>query len=187
VSSAFCHERHLICAISRSALAARLWIITMSTGSLSITRASDHFTLKIGHLFQNVITQVLSDTARYRTLRSPKEKARHENKVSVKRSKLRIVNQLVALPENLLRLIDLDRLIAGDRATAIIGIEMSFSTKIYSPFLRSNKLIFSKIKERGEHLIFLVTTAMTSFWAAAERRKVANMAREREIWYELIV
>ena len=28
--------------------------------------------------------------------------------------------------------------------------------------------------------IFLVTTAMTSSWAAAERRNVTNIARERE-------
>lgn len=37
------------------------------------------------------------------------------------------------------------------------------------------------------HLIFLVTTAMTSSWAAAERRKVTNMARERENWHEMMV
>jgi hypothetical protein len=35
--------------------------------------------------------------------------------------------------------------------------------------------------------IFLVTTAMTSSWAAAERRNVTNIARERENWYELMV
>ena len=35
--------------------------------------------------------------------------------------------------------------------------------------------------------IFLVTTAMTSSWAAAERRNVTNIAREREKWYELMV
>jgi hypothetical protein len=39
---------------------------------------------------------------------------------------------------------------------------------------------------RDTHRIFLVTTAMTSSWAAAERRKVTNMARERENWYEMM-
>jgi len=34
--------------------------------------------------------------------------------------------------------------------------------------------------------IFLVTTAMTSSWAAAERRNVTNIAREREKWYEVM-
>lgn len=44
-----------------------------------------------------------------------------------------------------------------------------------------------KITEtRDAHRIFLVTTAMTSSWAAAERRKVTSMARERENWYEMM-
>jgi len=37
-----------------------------------------------------------------------------------------------------------------------------------------------------QHLIFFVTTAMTSSCAAAERRKVTNMAREREKWYDVM-
>ena len=37
------------------------------------------------------------------------------------------------------------------------------------------------------HRIFFVTTAMTSSCAAAERRKVKNIARERENLYELMV
>ena len=37
------------------------------------------------------------------------------------------------------------------------------------------------------HRIFWVTTAMTSSWAAAERRNVKNIARERENLYELMV
>jgi hypothetical protein len=60
-------------------------------------------------------------------------------------------------------------------------------------FPRLNKSI-SQIKKKknqegwtGAYLIFLVTTAMTSSWAAAERRKVASVARERENWYEPIV
>ena len=39
---------------------------------------------------------------------------------------------------------------------------------------------------RYAHRIFLVTTAMTSSWAAAERRNVTNIAREREKWYEVM-
>lgn len=37
------------------------------------------------------------------------------------------------------------------------------------------------------HRIFLETTAMTSSWAAAERRNVKNIARDRENLYELMV
>ena len=41
--------------------------------------------------------------------------------------------------------------------------------------------------DKDAHRIFLVTTAMTSSWAAAEMRKVTNMALERENWYEMMV
>jgi hypothetical protein len=65
---------------------------------------------------------------------------------------------------------------------------MSCNTNIYNLFEQINR--FTNKKDRSlsrAHLIFLVTTAMTSSWAAAERRNVTNMARERENWYELIV
>ena len=39
---------------------------------------------------------------------------------------------------------------------------------------------------RLTYRILWVTTAMTSSWAAADRRKVTNMARDRENWYEVI-
>jgi hypothetical protein len=82
-------------------------------------------------------------------------------------------------------------LIAGDDVTAIMGTWISCSTKniqSVSTFEQIDR--FTNKKEGGltaAHLIFLVTMATTCSWAGAVRRKVANMARERENWYELIV
>jgi hypothetical protein len=61
------------------------------------------------------------------------------------------------------------RLIASDRATAIMGISLSMFEQVN---------LFTNNKEgglAGAHLIFLVTTAMR---AAVERRTVVIMARK---------
>ena len=50
-----------------------------------------------------------------------------------------------------------------------------------------NKLHSTRIHERSAYLILWVTTAITSSWAAADRRKVTNIARDRENLYEAIV
>jgi hypothetical protein len=88
---------------------------------------------------------VLSDTARHCTLRSPKDKARHETKYSISKGRTLCgnpaynANRIIALPKNFLRLI------ASERATAIMGNWMSCSTKIYNLFPGSNKSNFSQI------------------------------------------
>jgi hypothetical protein len=80
------------------------------------------------------------------------------------------------------------RLIAGARATAIIGIWTSCNTNIYNLIEQINRFTNKKDGSLARaHRNFFVTTAMTSSWAAAERRNVTNMARERDNWYELMV
>jgi hypothetical protein len=79
---------------------------------------------------------------------------------------------------------------------AIRGICMSCIMKRYNLFSifhvagATNQSFIKHNRREGwleAHRIFWVTTAMTSSWAAAEIRKVTNMARERENWYELMV
>ena len=50
-----------------------------------------------------------------------------------------------------------------------------------------NKLHSTLISEKFMYQILCVTTAMTSSWAAADSRKVTNVARDREHWYDVII